>query len=257
MSTPIEAMIEAAHAGGEQVMKHFGTVLKITEKSMAADVRTQADMDSNAAIIEHLEAAFPDFTIHSEETGIIDKTGAPESFTVDPLDGSNNFVLGYPNFTTSIGFSEAGIALAGVVFSPITNQTFHAIRGQGAFLNGKPIHVNQEANMDRTSATYICDYANSREYREKIQKEFRDRNVKRLLDNWSPAFDLCMLAAGNIEAVVASGIEYYDFAAGKLIVQEAGGKVTDFQGQPEADYANRQFIATNGTSLHDVILEFV
>jgi len=134
----IAPIIQAARAGGAVLLKYFGTSLATTRKTTAADFRTKADTESEAAILSILAAAFPAFNIISEEQGETDKK-SDYSFFVDPMDGTNNFVLGIPNFTVSIGLMHKDEIVAGVVYHPLLDRVYHAQAGQGAYCDNQRI----------------------------------------------------------------------------------------------------------------------
>lgn len=257
MDIKIKKIIEAAKEGSEILKKYFGRTLKIEEKSLPVDLRTIADLKAEEKILKALEKNFPRFNILSEERGSIDRK-SEYTFIIDSLDGTHNFVLGIPNFSLSIGLFKEKEAVAGVVENPILNQIYFAKSGQGAFLNNKKIKVNKKNDIKKAIIAYDCDYGFYLEkYFQELLKKLEKKNVKRVLVNMSPALDLCRLAAGRIEAFINNGNEIYDFAAGKLILKEAGGLITDFKGKQERDERNNIFLATNGTSIHRKLLEIL
>ncbi len=252
----LESIIHAAKSAGKVITDHFGNTLQTEQKSIAADFYTQADLDSEREVLKVLKKAFPKRSIFSEESGIIDRK-SEYTFFVDPLDGSNNFVLGIPNFSVSIGLAMGNKLVAGVIHCPILNKTYYAQRGKGAFVNGSRLRVNDISDITKASVAYSCAYKNSEKYEQKLIRSLRKGNVKRLMQNWSPAYDFCMLAAGRIECVISNENDIYDYCAGKLIAKEAGAKITDFVGKPEKDEKADTFLATNGTELHDKFLKVV
>lgn len=250
-------IIEAAKAGGKISRDYFGSNLLIEEKGMASDIRTKADTESETAIINILKNYFPTYGILSEESGYLDNNNDDEQrFVIDPLDGSNNFVMGIPNFSVSIAVMTKDEIMAAVIYVPMVDQTFTAIKGEGAYANGKPIHVNGTLAADKSTISYTCGYINDSDYTLAITKQLSELNVKRQINFWSPAYDYCLLASGKIEAVINNGNEIYDFAAGKLLVKEAGGTITDFNGNRDED-VNPQFLASNGTVLHKSLLRIL
>jgi len=257
MEIGMKKIIEAAEEGGKILKKYFGQTLKVKEKSLPVNIRTVADLESEKKILEILEKNFPDFNILTEEKGLIDKK-SEYTFIVDPLDGTSNFVLGIANFSVSIGLFKGNVAVAGVVVNPILNQVYFSRVNQGAFLNKKRIRVSKEDNIKKATISYDCDYGHYLEkYFRKLLGKLEKKRVKRIMINMSPALDLCRLASGKIEAVINNGNEIYDIAAGKLILKEAGGLITDFKGKKETDERNTIFLATNGTILHRKLLKIL
>lgn len=251
----VQKIIEAAEAGGGILRKYFGQVLEIQEKSTVADFRTNADTESEEAVLKVLNQHFPDFGIYSEESGEI-KKDSDFRFVVDPLDGSNNFVLGLPNFSVAIALFKSDEVVTAVIHIPLINKTFWAQKGKGAFLNNKKIKVNKISDFNRSTLCYHCNYLRSYEYEMGIFTKLSTKEPKRLLDEWSPQVDFCLLADGKIEAIVVEGTEIYDFAAGKLIAKEAGAKVTDLKGGKDSD-KNDKFLISNGTKIHAEILKLL
>lgn len=232
MDIDIKPIIKAARAGGEIIISYFGKILDIEVKTNASDFRTKADIESEKAIINVLQKAFPYFSIYSEEIGKIDKN-TEYCFVIDPLDGSNNFVLGIADFTVSIALMKNDQTIIGVIYNPITNQTYTAKTGQGAYLDSTKIQVNTEHNIKQATISYTCGYDNPYKYFETINQRLHKLHIKRLITFWSPAYEYCLLASGKIEAIINIKNELYDYAAGKLIVREAGGKITDFSNKPD------------------------
>jgi myo-inositol-1(or 4)-monophosphatase len=251
------ALISAAHRGGRILVKYFGKTLSPTEKSTLWDFQTEADVGSEKEILKILRKAFPKYNIHAEEAGKTDN-GSEFTIAIDPLDGTNNFVLGIPNFSVSIGVLHKGQGIAGVVYQPILRQTYYAEKGKGAYLNGKKIKVSKITDMSRATVAYTCGYRNSRKRIAIMLTDLMRRDHKRIAFNWSPAYDYCLLAAGKIESMITdSGTEIYDFSAGKLIALEAGAVLTDLYGKKEKDYRNDSFILSNNKTIHRHILKII
>jgi len=250
-----EPIIGAAVKAGESIKHYFGQALELEGKSQPCDFRTKADLESEKIIIEALEKHYPSFNILAEESGFTDKK-SEYCFIVDPLDGTNNFVLGIPNFTVSIALQKNQKTIFGVVYQPVTNQIFRAEKGKGALLDGHKIEVNKEDDFRNASVAVSVGYAFSDEILNIIQSRCFALKCKRFMNNWSVAYDLCLLALGRIEVEMNYNCEIYDYAAGRLIAEEAGALVTDYQGG-SVDDQNSRFIATNGTSIHQQFLEIV
>lgn len=249
-------IIKAAHLGGEFIKKYFFQSLEIQEKSIAADFRTQADLESEQAILEYLQKIYPLANYICEETDSIDNN-SEHTFIIDPLDGTNSFNLGIAHFSVSIALLKKSVPMFGVVYNPISSTTIHAHHSHGTFLNNQKAQVSSTMTLGKSTIGYSCGYINDRSFFYRLQTNLEQRNIKRLLVNWSPAMDLALLAAGKIDAIIYNGCEIYDHAAGKILVQEAGGKVTDFQGQIDTDIYNPFFVASNGTTIHDEIIEIL
>lgn len=247
---------EGIKKAGKILMQYFGQQLKLQHKSTRADYRTVADVETENAIIRVIEDIFPSYNIIAEERGEIQK-GSQYSFIIDPLDGTNNFVLGIPAFTSSIALMKNSEIIYGIIYYPITGDIYYALKGQGAFLNGEQISVNTENNIENATISYYCNYVTPIEHIQKIKNKLINLKVRRCLDLWAPAFCYCSLASGRIEAIINDGIELYDFAAGKLVALEAGAKITDFLGSTLTKDENDTFIITNGSTIHDSLINCV
>jgi myo-inositol-1(or 4)-monophosphatase len=187
---------------------------------------------------------FPEHAIVAEEGGG-QETDSPFRWFVDPLDGTTNFAHGYPCFAVSIGFEEAGELLAGAIYQPVSRELFTAAKGEGAFLNGKPIHVSP---IDQLATSLLATgfpsvkrarHPNIHYY---WNYTLRSHGVRR---DGSAALDLASVACGRFEGFWEFGLHSWDTAAGVLLVREAGGVVTNFSGQPyhPGDY---ETLASNG-----------
>ena len=254
----LQVLIASAHAGGVVLRRYFCQALDVVEKSTIADFQTKADLESEKAILSILKKEFPTYNIFSEEEGSTNKN-SDYTLVIDPLDGTNNFVLGLPNFSVSIALLYKNEGIMGAIYHPIIKQTFTAIKGKGAYFEGKQMKVNNITDPKKLTALYTCGYKESTEpdYLGRIMGALYGAEKKRIMNNWSVAFEFCMLASGKIEAIVADGIELHDFAAGKLIALEAGAKLIDFSGNKEKGYTNSKFIASNSIDVNKYILKII
>lgn len=256
MDTDIEKIIAAAKAGGKVLQHYFGQSLETVIKSNASDFRTKADVQSEKAIIDLLGKKFPDYTIHSEEAGTIQRQ-SDYTFVIDPLDGTNNFVLGIPNFSVSIGLVQGDTIIAGVIYCPMVDYVYHATRGNGAYFDGTRLAVNNETNLANATVAYTCHYQWDAQEQVRLTGKLYGNDAKRVMVNWAPTYDFCMLAAGRIEAIVNSNTELYDFAAGKLIAMEAGAICTNQDGTPERADTNRKFIISSTDAMCRQLVTFM
>lgn len=256
MEEKYQKIIEAARAGGQVLKHYFGQNLSVEQKSIPADIRTKADLESEEAVLKILKKEFPDYNIHSEEDGYTDNR-SEYTFVVDPLDASNNFVLGIPNFSVIIALQKNDETVFGLVYQPILDLAYYAIKGHGAFLAGKKITVNDKENIEDVSIGVVWGYEHDKDldalWTEKIIKS----DIKRLCFNWSVGIDFCMLASGKIEAILHNNLDIHDFLAGKLIAKEAGAYVTDLEGREETEDKNNVFLITNNKIINNKILEIL
>lgn len=244
----------AARAAGAVHLRHLGRLQAggVRTKSSPADLVTVADGEAEAVIREIIAAAYPDHAVLGEEGG--EQGGAGESewrWVVDPLDGTVNFAHGYPVFCASVALERAGRSVVGAVYDPTRDELFTATRGGGAYLNGEALRVSQTPTL-RTPALVSTGFPYD------ASGERNLGHVARLLRLGLPirrpgaaALDLCNVACGRMDAYWEIGVQRWDVAAGSLIVEEAGGSVTDLTGEPTPYGAG--IAATNG-HLHAELL---
>jgi len=255
-STTIKKMISAAQAGGSVVAKYFGKELKTTTKSLPSDFYTKADVGSERSILNSISRSFPNYNILSEERGLLNKH-SDYTFIIDPLDGTNNFVMGIPNFSIAIALENDNITTHAVVYQPLLKRIYYAELNQGAYCGGKRLHVSHVRDIRHATVAYSCSYGVSDAREIAVSKQIRSLRVKRLLSTWSPAIDFCLLASGKIEAIVSDQNEKYDYFAGQLIAKEAGALVTDFSGKKIINDNTPTFIAGNNQIIQRALIGVV
>jgi myo-inositol-1(or 4)-monophosphatase len=217
---------------------------------------TEVDTKAETAIIDIIQFHFPDHSILSEEIGAID--AEPEyQWIIDPIDGTVNFAHGIPICCVSIALAHLGELVLGAVYNPMMNELFIAERGKGATLNGAPIHVSQKADFRRACLVTGFPYKwpdESKEHPIKVFERFimHGLPVRRL---GSAAIDLCWVGCGRFDGFWEYNLSPWDVAAGYLIVQEAGGRITNFDGTPYSIW-DKETLATNGL-IHDVMLRHI
>jgi len=226
----LEAAVEIAQHAGKILREEFERPAQITYKG-DVDLVTQADRRSESAIVERLRKYFPEHAINAEE-GTHDETASEYCWHVDPLDGTTNFAHGYPCFCVSIALEFRKQILAGVIYNPIYEELYCAARGDGARLNGKKICVS---TVGRLAASLLCTGF-------PVHKRLANPNIHYYWDftlrshgvrrDGAAALDLACVAAGRFDAFWEFGLKKWDTAAGVLLVEEAGGKVSDFAGKP-------------------------
>ena len=249
------ALLKATEAGAAEVKRFFNGDFKITNKEGINNPVTEADHAAEKAIFEVIRKEYPDHYILSEETGAI-VMDSSYKWIIDPIDGTINFANGIPLCCVSIGIEYNGQMLMGAVYNPFLNELFFAQRGFGATLNDKIIHVsNKTAVIDSCLVTgfpytYLDSANGPLQVFEKLVR--KGIPVRRL---GSAAIDLCWVAAGRFDGFYEHKLQAWDSAAGFLIVEEAGGKVTDFTGDRYSPY-QPHIIATNG-KIHDELVAIV
>lgn len=248
-------LLKAAEAGGAIMQQFFNGAFKISNKEGFNNLVTEADHASEKAIIDIIKKEFPDHYILSEEAGalVMDST---HKWIIDPIDGTVNFANGIPLCCVSIGIEYNNEMIMGAVYNPFMNELFVAEKGKGAMLNGNPIHVSSKDDVLTSCLvtgfpyTYLDEPNGALEVFGKLLRA--GVPVRRL---GSAAIDLCWVAAGRFDGFYEHKLNAWDSAAGFLMVQEAGGKVSDFTNNAYSPY-QPHIIATNG-KIHDQLLEYV
>ncbi len=242
---------EAAVRAGEIQLEHYGQDVKI-EKKGAIDLVTEVDHACEGAILEVIRARFPDHDIVTEEQDLA-RTGSRHVWIIDPLDGTTNFAHSYPMFSVSIALAVDGGVVAGAVFDPLRDELFTAEKGAGAHLNGRRLKVTAEDRLIQslilTGFPYDLHEKLVERLRPFIRVMARARAVRRA---GSAAIDLSYVAAGRADGFWEAVLKPWDMGAGRLLVEEAGGRVTRFDGSP-VSLGPDEIMATNGV-IHDELM---
>lgn len=238
---------ELARAAGEVLTYHASRDKHVAMKGHA-DLVTVADRESEALIVGEIRRCYPGHTILTEEAGLLESATAesPGRWLIDPLDGTTNYAHQYPMYSVSIAFERENERVCGVVFDPVRDEMFTGLKDGGAFLNGVPINVSEVSSLAAGLLVTGFPY----EFRKKVGwalglfREFliRSQAVRRA---GSAALDLCYLASGRCDGFWELDLKPWDTAAGALILQEAGGQVTDFSARPYR-LESGEILASNG-----------
>jgi myo-inositol-1(or 4)-monophosphatase len=238
--------VAAAQQAGKIIADAYRTDFQVDFKEGAiTNLVTEVDRRSERAIVEILSASFPDHRILAEEGGEQARRDSPCRWIVDPLDGTTNFAHGFPAFCVSIGLEVESRIVLGVVYDPIRRELFEAEAGKGALLNGQGIHVSKTASLEK--ALLVTGFAYDREGRRSNLEHFSRFALltQGLRRTGSAALDFCYVAAGRVDGFWELKLFPWDVAAGSLIVTEAGGRVTDFDGNPFS-INSQETLASNG-----------
>jgi myo-inositol-1(or 4)-monophosphatase len=212
----------------------------------AVDLVTEVDLACEAAITEILSAGAPGLAILGEESAQPGAPIPPSCWIVDPLDGTTNFVHGFPAYGVSIALQLEGELELGCVHDPLRGETFTAVRGRGAACNGQPLRVSEVTSLDRAliSTGFPYDRRERAGFYLAFFQAFMERcqGVRRA---GAAALDLCWLAAGRVDGFWEFSLQPWDIAAGALIIREAGGRVTGMHGEP-LDLSGARIVASNG-----------
>ena len=240
----LEAMVAAARAGGAVALEHFRRGVDVTLKSDRSPV-TIADGESERAILATLDRAYPGHGVLAEESGAGGAQG--RRFIVDPIDGTRNFARGIPYWAVLIALEEEGTITAGVVHQPVSGETYTARRGQGAHLDGAPIRVSTVRALDEATVAHGTLRV--------LRRRGRWAGFERLMDatrttrGFGDFLCYAWLAAGRVEIALGLNLKIWDLAAPKILVEEAGGRLTDLDGADSLTSGTA--LATNG-HLHEI-----
>jgi myo-inositol-1(or 4)-monophosphatase len=251
-SSFVPATSEIAREAGALLMEYFDQQVKVRiEYKGSADLVTIADRKSETLIRERILARWPDHDILGEEQGLHD-AGSDYRWYVDPLDGTTNFAHGFPVFCVSLALEYKGERIAGVVFDPTRNEMFTAEKGSGAFLNGERMSVSATTSLEE--CLFATGFPSRKRHKNPNiffyhQLTMRTHGVRRA---GSAALDLCCVASGRFDGFWEFNLNSWDTAAGVLLVEEAGGRVSKLRGDP-FHIDSRETLATNG-HIHDALM---
>ncbi|WP_256762142.1 inositol monophosphatase family protein [Cohnella sp. WQ 127256] len=226
-----ELSMQVVRQAGQIAKERFDHFDHLRFKDDFGDVVTEVDHLAEEVILKQILNKFPTHQIHSEEAGVFG-TENDWLWLIDPLDGTNNFAIGLPVFTTSITLMYRREPVLGVVYEPLTDRLFVSVRGEGANCNNRPLHVKSNLNIFKGNIGWIQGHKVQNDRRAVQLRQFIDINFKRMMRLWAPTLQWCMLAKGDIDGIILYNSEGDDLYSGVLMVKEAGGIVIDFEGNP-------------------------
>jgi myo-inositol-1(or 4)-monophosphatase len=248
-----EAMIarKAAKAAGKILLDLFGKDAAARKKG-EIDLVTDADIRSEETVVNMIRRQFPKDSILAEESGEI-KQDAERVWIIDPLDGTTNFAHSFPVFAVSIALEVQREIVLGVVFNPVRREHYEAVRGMGASLNGRPISVSRIATLQDSLLATGFPY-DVHEHPDRVLLNFRSMitRAQGIRRPGAAALDLCFVAAGILDGFWEEGLKPWDSAAGAIILEEAGGKLTTYDGLPFSPY--EETIVASNSLIHDSML---
>jgi myo-inositol-1(or 4)-monophosphatase len=249
-------VIQTAREAGGVLIDRLGRA-QISSKG-DIDLVTEADLAAEKLIIDRINSHYPRHAILAEESGASAEIAAGKSdwkWIIDPLDGTTNYAHGYPCFCVSIGVERAGAIEIGVVYDPSRDEMFAAERGLGATLNDRPMRVSTVDDLNNAMLCTGFPY-NVRE-RPNFARDFVNftMTAQAVRRDGSAALDLAYLACGRFDGFWEDGLNAWDVAAGVLLIEEAGGRVTDYRGDP-LDIYTPKVVATNGL-VHDAMMRIL
>ena len=229
ISSNLNLMIKAADKASKSVIRDFGEVenLQVSKKG-PYDFVTNADLKAEKIIIDELTKGKPNFSILSEENGFKRNKDSENTWIIDPIDGTINFLHGIPHFAISIGLLSKGEIKSGLIFDPIKNEMFYAEKNNGAYFNNHRIRVSKKNDINE------CLFATGNKVTEKIDLTIRKTG--------SAALDMAYVAAGRFDGFFQNNLNLWDIAAGIILVKEAGGIMNDIN---LSEYKNLNVIASS------------
>ena len=252
----LDLAVRLAREAGAIQRERYETPLEIRTKSTATDLVTEVDRACEALIVSTLAAERADDAILAEEGGGTDRPGATWRWVIDPLDGTTHYAHGYPRFCVSIGVECEGERTVGVVYDPLLDELFTAVRGQGAQCNGRPIEASRADDLGQALLATGFAYDVRRNPVDNVDHFVAFlKSTRALRRDGAAALDLCYVAAGRLDGFWELRLHPWDVAAGILIVEEAGGRVSDLAGGA-APPSGREIAASNGR-IHAAMIEIL
>ncbi|MDR4503917.1 MAG: inositol monophosphatase [Candidatus Scalindua sp.] len=248
--------IRAAKEAGKIILAYYSKSVTAHKKGDTYNLVTAADIAADKAIIRIIKERFPTHSLLTEESG--EETNRSDyCWIIDPLDGTNNFYHRFPMFCVSIALYKKGRPLIGVVYDPVKKELFYAEKKGGAYLNNKRIEVSNANKLDKSLLSLGFYYERGTLMRKSLDqmKRFFYENVHGIRRTGSAALDLCYTACGRFDGYWELKLNPWDYAAGSLIVMEAGGKITDIQGKTY-DIMMKNIVASNG-KIHKNMLKIL
>ena len=250
MTEYLEIAIAAAREAGELLRAHFGVTPDVKEFH-DHDIKIDLDGQTQELITKRLLTAFPDHALYGEE-GIAGNQESEWHWIVDPIDGTVNYFYGLPHFCVSIALRRGEEIVLGVIYDPMRDELFTAERGQGAALNGRTVHVSQINDLNR--AMLCTGFPYDVRERSQFARHFTNfiMNAQAVRRDGTAALDLAYVACGRFDGFWEEGLRPWDVAAGVLLIEEAGGRVSRYDGAP-FDIYHPPIVASNGL-VHDAMM---
>ncbi len=256
-SPQINLITKACMKASRSLIRDFGEIenLQVSTKG-PGDFVTSADKRTEKILINELQKAHPEYGIVTEEFGVINKSNIKNRWIIDPIDGTMNFLNGVPQFAISIGYEENGEIICGVIFNPIMNEMFCAEKGNGAYLNNSRIRVSNKKKI-KDALLVTGGPKGASKIKDKIFSEYINvsNNVSNVRKFGSAALDMAYVACGRFDGYWQRELNYWDIAAGIIILKEAGGFV-DFFDQDLSSPLKKNILATN-SNIHDELKDLI
>jgi myo-inositol-1(or 4)-monophosphatase len=256
-SPQINLITKACMKASRSLIRDFGEIenLQVSSKG-PGDFVSSADKRTEKILIEELQKAHPEYGIITEESGYINKSNTNNRYIIDPIDGTLNFLNGIPQFAISIGYEENNEIKCGVIFNPIMNEMFCAEKGNGAYLNNSRIRVSKQKKI-KNALIVTGGPKGASKIKDKIFSEYISvsKNVSNVRKFGSAALDIAYVACGRFDGYWQRELNYWDIAAGIIILKEAGGSVDFFEEQ--ANYPLKKNILATNFNIHQELGELI
>tara|TARA_B100001027_G_scaffold131392_1_gene90992 strand:+ start:17512 stop:18294 length:783 start_codon:yes stop_codon:yes gene_type:complete len=255
LSPDINILEKVCHKVSKIIVRDFGEIEKLqVSKKGPGDFVTKTDRKVEKIIIEELEKARPNYGFIAEETGK-KKTNSQYNWIIDPIDGTSNFMHGIPHFAISIALEKNDEIISGIIFDPIKNEIFYAEKGRGSYLNNKRIRVSSRRNFDEIIGLYGCPPFKKVE-KNKIFDQIKKASlsIHKLRNYGSASLDFAYVASGRADFAWYDHLNYWDFAAGKIILLEAGGAITDYSGN---NFVKQKETFISNSLVHNEVLKIL
>jgi len=256
-SPHINIITKACMKASRSLIRDYGEIenLQVSTKG-PGDFVSSADKRTEKILIEELQKAHPDYGIITEETGIINKSNIKNRWIIDPIDGTMNFLNGIPQFAISIGYEEENEIKCGVIFNPIMNEMFCAEKGNGAYLNNSRIRVSNKKNI-RDALLVTGGPKHASKIKDKIFSEYINvsKHVSNVRKFGSAALDIAYVACGRFDGYWQRELNYWDIAAGIIILKEAGGFLDFFE--PDSNAPLKKNILASNSNIHSQLTDLI
>ncbi|MDC1124498.1 inositol monophosphatase family protein [Pelagibacteraceae bacterium] len=258
LSSPqINLITRACMKASRSLIRDFGELenLQVSSKG-PGDFVSSADKRTEKTIIEELQKAHPEYGIITEETGIINKSNIKNRWIIDPIDGTMNFLNGIPQFAISIAYEENNEIICGVIFNPISNEMFCAEKGNGAYLNNTRIRVSNKKKL-KDALLVTGGPKGASKIKNEIYSEYINvsNNVSNVRKFGSAALDMAYVACGRFDGYWQRELNYWDIAAGVIILREAGGFIDFFE--DDINYPLKKNVLASNSNIHQELKELI
>ena len=248
-------MQDLARGAGQIVKDKFHTAKTWRQKTDRGDIVTEVDELSEAYIVDRITKEYPEHCLMCEEGGMLGNQSGDYVWIVDPIDGTRNYMIGIPFFCVSVGIARNGVAEIGVIYDPIHDEMFFAERGKGAFLNGEPITVSAEKSLEDSvvNVSWVKRKVDGQKFVRYVDEISHHTSYFRRLG--SAALVMAYIACGRLDAYMQGGLNPWDVAAGVVLIEEAGGIVTDFKDLP-IDLTKKDVgIVAANPAIHSILID--